>query len=219
LSLSLSQTGQYADFFRPARHFAVVVFCEFLVNREQHLEEATDDMGQNRQIEMRLARRVCGVLFLGLLVLCQGCEGPFWRPVETSSASAWGEPAWGEAVEGLQCRLRPDKRVWQTDEIPTFKLDIRNRGERIFAFLPSQQAQLCRIQFDGTWHRAPEPPMVAGAVWPLAPGLDFHGLPVRLDDRFGLDLRPGRHVVRVSFSLEGIEVVSNPVGLEIVPQP
>jgi hypothetical protein len=156
------------------------------------------------------------VLFLGLVVLCQGCDGPLRLPVAPSPASAWGEPAWGAAVEGLQCRLRPDKRIWQTDEVPTFKLDIRNRGERIFAFLPFQQAHLCKIQFDGTWHQGPEPPMAAGAVWPLAPGLDFHGLPVRLDDRFGLKRRPGRHIVRVSLSLEGIEVISNPVGIEIV---
>ena len=178
---------------------------------------ATDDMAHTEGTDMRITQRVCSVFFLGLLVVCQGCEGPLWRPIEASSASAWGEPTWGEAVEGLQCRLRLDKRVWQADEIPTFRMDIRNQGERIFAFLPSQQAQLYKIQFDGTWYQGSEPPMVSSPVWPLAPGLCFHGLPVKLHDRFGLDLRPGRHVVRVCFSVEGIEVVSNPVGIKIAP--
>ena len=36
------------------------------------------------------------------------------------------ESCWGEAVEGVQCRLFADKVVWEASDIPALKLDVRN---------------------------------------------------------------------------------------------
>ena len=154
------------------------------------------------------------MILLFTLLAGYGCRAPSAKPIALEKA-AWQEPSWGEAAEGLQCRLRPDKRIWQVGERPSFKMDIRNRGKRIFALFPSHQLQVCRIQFDGKWHQWPEPVMINSIVWPLTPGAQFAGIDITLQEQFKLNLTPGKHIIRIAFSLEGIEVVSNPVGIEI----
>jgi predicted small lipoprotein YifL len=156
------------------------------------------------------------ILLSALLVGC-GYKAPLAKPIALEKA-AWREPGWGEEAEGLQSRLHPDKRTWQWGENPSFKLDIRNRGSRIFAIFPSHQLQLCRIQFDGKWHQWPEPIMIDSMVWPLAPGAQFADIGITLQEQFKINLTPGKHIIRIAFSLEGIEVISNPVGIEILPQ-
>ena len=123
----------------------------------------------------------------------------------------------GPASEGLQCCLRPDENVWQASERPTFKVDIRNGGKRIFAFPASQHLQLCRIFLDGRWYRWSGPAATEGQLRPLAPGWEFGDIPIILDEHFGIALGTGKHLVRVAFSLEGIEVVSNPVHISVLP--
>jgi hypothetical protein len=158
------------------------------------------------------------VVLLSVFLAGQGCKTPPAKHVvlQTTDA-AWSEPVWSEAVEGLQCRLRPDRRTWRMGERPSFKVDIRNQGKRIFAFLPFHQLQLCRIQFDDKRYQWPSPFMIDSPVWPLAPGSQFNDIAITLHERFKINLSPGRHIVRAVFSLEGIEVVSNPVGIEILP--
>jgi hypothetical protein len=159
------------------------------------------------------------IILLSVFLAGQGCRtpSPSARPVVLQTDTAWLEPTWGEAAEGLQCRLRPDRRTWRIGERPSFKADIRNRGKRIFAFLPFHQLQLCRVQFDDKWYQWPSPFMIDSPVWPLAPGAQFNDIAITLHERFKINLVPGRHIVRVVFPLEGIEVVSNPVGIEILP--
>jgi hypothetical protein len=41
------------------------------------------------------------------------------------------ESQWGKAVEGVQCRLRPEKSTWKVGETPQIQADFRNRGERM----------------------------------------------------------------------------------------
>ena len=156
------------------------------------------------------------IISLSVFVTGQGCRTPPAKPIVPKPDPAWLEPTWGEAAEGLQCRLRPDRRIWQVGERPGFKVDIRNQGKRIFAFLPFHQLQLCRIQFDGKRYQWPSPFMIDSPVWPLAPGAQFNDIAITLHERFKINLAPGRHIVRVVFLLEGIEVVSNPVGIEIL---
>ena len=73
------------------------------------------------------------------------------------------------------------------------------------------------IEFDGKWHRWPSPIMIDSQLWPLAPGARYSGVTIELDKRFKIELTPGRHIVRIAFSLEGVRVVSNPVGIKILP--
>jgi hypothetical protein len=159
------------------------------------------------------------IIPLSVFLTGQGCRTlpPSVKPVVSQADTAWREPTWGEAAEGLQCRLRPDRRIWMACERPSFKADIRNQGRRIFAFLPFHQLELCRIQFDDKWHPWPSPFMIDSPVWPLSPGAQFNDISITLHERFKINLTPGRHIVRVVFSLEGIDFVSNPVGIEILP--
>ena len=166
---------------------------------------------------MAVQKGVCLIAIFTALLSSQGCEGPLPGLITSQKAPAWSEPTWGGTAEGLQCRLRPDKRLWQADEIPTFKIDIKNLGRRMFAFAPSHIQQICRIQFDGKWYHWPSPAMVDSSVWPLAPGLQFDDIPIMLHKEFGIKITPGRHIVRVAFTLEGVEIVSNLVGIKVLP--
>ena len=71
--------------------------------------------------------------------------------IEKSSADqAVREAAWGEPVEGVSVRLRADKTRWTTNETPTFKLDVRNQGQRKFGTFQAQE--LGRLEVDGVWY-------------------------------------------------------------------
>jgi hypothetical protein len=96
------------------------------------------------------------------------------------------------------------------------QFDLRNGGKRTFAFWPAQKMQLCEIEFDGKWRRWPDAVMIDSQVWPLVPGAQYNAVTIELDRRFGIKLTPGRHIVRIAFTLEGIRVVSNPVGIKIL---
>lgn len=146
-----------------------------------------------------------------------GCARHAARPVKSPEVAAWAEPVWGPATQGLQCRLRPVRRVWHAPEAPEFKIDLRNQGKRIFAFASSEQVPLHAIGVDGRWYACPRPMRAEGPVWPLAPGVEFAGLPVVLPSDTGLPLAAGRHTIQIAFSFEGLEVISNPVGIEILP--
>ncbi|MBN2269488.1 MAG: hypothetical protein JXN61_02680 [Sedimentisphaerales bacterium] len=148
---------------------------------------------------------------LALLAACQGCKS-----LPPSDASAWGEARWGPSVEGLQCRLRAERPTWRSNETPAFNFDLRNRGKRTFAFWPAQKLELAEIEFDGKWHRWPSDVMTNSPVWPLAPGSQYNAVTIQLDKHFKIDIKPGKHIVRIAYSLEGVWVVSNPVGIKIV---
>jgi len=165
---------------------------------------------------MKAQRNVYVITVLLLFIAGQGCKTPWAEVFASRDSYAWAEPTWGEADEGLQCRLRPDKRLWQTGETPTFKIDIKNHGQRMFAFPQSHIQQICKIQFDGKWYHWPGPVMIDGALWPLAPDVQFDDISVALHERFGIKITSGRHVVRVALALEGVQVVSNPVGIRVL---
>ena len=40
------------------------------------------------------------------------------------------ESEWGEAVDGVQARLRTPQAVWKVGETPRFILDLRNQGKK-----------------------------------------------------------------------------------------
>jgi hypothetical protein len=152
-------------------------------------------------------------LALAMLLAGGGCKSSLTKP--GSLSSAWGEATWGPAVEGLQCRLRAERRTWRLGETPAFNFDLRNGGKRTFAFWPAHKLELVEIEFDGNWHRWPRDVRTDSPVWPLAPGSQYNAVSIKLDERFKIDMKPGKHIVRIAYSLEGVRVVSNPVGIEI----
>ena len=166
---------------------------------------------------MRLPYRLSVPILLAVLIASHGCKTPLADFRTSVKRLAWGEPTWGAAVEGLQCRLRPDKQDWQSSETPGFNFDLRNTGKRTFAFWPAHKRERAQIQFDGKWHRWPDAVMIDSHAWPLAPGSRYNAVTIDLDPRFGIETRPGKHIVRIAYCLEGVRVVSNPVGIEILP--
>jgi len=111
--------------------------------------------------------------------------------------------------------LRPVKRLWSIDANPVFKLDLRNEGRRLFAFDISEPVQADRISLDGRWYRWPASQATAAKVRPFAPGTELADLNLILPRTSWLNLTPGYHDIAVAFVFEGVEVVSNRVGIEI----
>jgi hypothetical protein len=126
--------------------------------------------------------------------------------------------AWGEPVEGVQCRLTADKAIWTSGEFPTFRLAVRNEGVRDFGICPSQQT--CEIEWDG--RRYTGPPVMA-PEFPFEPGRQYNAIPVSLnyrwqakDTREPLRVTPGKHTIRVAiFARPNVRAVSNPIEIEI----
>lgn len=133
------------------------------------------------------------------------------KPIQRIAST---EVTWGPAADGLQCRLRPIKRTLAAGEAPTFKVDLRNHGGRVFAFLPGPQAPLHRFAVDGRWYPWPHRP-TDGKTQAFGPGVEIPDMPVTLPADTPSLLVPGWHSVQVAFSFEGVEVVSNAVEIEI----
>ena len=155
-----------------------------------------------------------------------------------------GEGGWGEAVEGVQCQLRPHKIKWQVGEIPTFKVDVRNGGERhlqlaespdhclvqvddrwffitdistrVLDFLPGQQRRGIALELSDKWQTMLDSEVAAGAYVRRAGIMTGPGL------RSRLKLTPGKHTIHVSFILgatrRGIGLHS-PAPIQVVSNP
>jgi hypothetical protein len=162
-----------------------------------------------------------GMKYVALLIvgssvaLGAGCALRMPGQAGQTEGSTRAAPTWGPVAQGLQCRLRPVKRIWPAGEPPAFKVDLRNQGTRIFAFPRSQDIPLHRFCVDGRWYRWPTSAATETRVWPLAPKVEFPDLPVTLPQTVCGPLRSGRHTIQVAFVLEGIEVISDPVGIEV----
>ncbi len=166
-------------------------------------------------------------------------NAPAFGPVtERATASAADEAAWGEPVEGVSVRLRADKIKWATNEIPTFKLDVRNQGQREFYTVQSQESG--RLEVDGVWYDWTGPIDLKGSSLP--PGREYHDIPVSLGSNWKatqewrdktqapppqipLKLLPGKHTIRFAPEIRDITVKpkpqsnyvpSNPAEIEII---
>ncbi len=164
--------------------------------------------------------------------------------IEKSSADqAVREAAWGEPVEGVSVRLRADKTRWTTNETPTFKLDVRNQGQREFYTVQSQETG--RLEVDGVWYgwtRGFDFDLKGSG---LPPGRKYHDIPVSLGSKWEatpewrdktqapppqipLKLLPGKHTIRFAPEIRDLTVKpkpqnkyvpSNPVEIEIWSNP
>ncbi|GAG07042.1 unnamed protein product, partial [marine sediment metagenome] len=99
------------------------------------------------------------------------------------SQSGGAEPAWGEAVEGVQVRVRADKTKWKIGETPSFKVDVRNRGTRHLGFQLARESW--DIEINGVRYRAT-------GIWTggehttfgLNPGRKHEGISIPLDKKW-----------------------------------
>ena len=159
--------------------------------------------------------------------------GPWWGPAAAEVlAAAAAEPAWGEAVEGVQVRLEPEKQQVKADgALRPFVASIRNTGTRdLFVDLSPHYLHSMRIEVDGLWYRWIAPmTMIAYTPTGLGPGSLREGIAVplgawRREDETDKELAwaVGKHKMRAAFTAgplrgAGFKVVSNPIEIEILP--
>ncbi len=154
------------------------------------------------------------LVVLGLLLLAgPGCNRESKAPEQWLVPARSITPTWGAPTEGLQCRIRPTKRLWEPEETILFKLDLRNGGKRVFAVSEPVRAE--RIAVDGRWYPWPQGMAGTSKVQPLKPGAELADLSLILPQAGHLPLNSGQHHIQVVLEFEGIEVVSGPVGIEI----
>jgi hypothetical protein len=155
-----------------------------------------------------------------------------WKLWQKSALAPKSEPAaWGPAIEGVQVRLRADKKIWKTGTLPSFKADVRNDGKRDISVLPGQHG--FEVEVDGRWYFRYAPGYDV-PIKKLRPGAHCLDIVISLGREWldnaarrsprhpggwKLALPPGRHVVRVAPVLadSDVRVVSNPVEIEIAP--
>ena len=142
-----------------------------------------------------------------------------------------GEVPWGESVDGVQVRLRPDKVQWKAGETPSLRAEVRNDGKTTF-FLAKLQ-ELCEVEVDGTWYRWGG--LIDVQSGAFQPGQHWQDIPftlvkawARLKDKKHqpIQLTPGKHTIRVALIADPIDpntgkpirVISNPVEIEILPE-
>ena len=151
-------------------------------------------------------------------------NAPAFGPViERARASAADEVAWGEPVEGVSVRLRADKTKWATNETPTFKLDVRNQGQREFYTRRAQESG--RLEVDGVWYGWTGGLDLKGSGLP--PGREYHDISVGLGSNWKatqewrdktqapppqipLKLFPGKHTIRFAPEIRDITVKPKP---------
>ena len=134
---------------------------------------------------------------------------------------------WGEAVDGVQARLRAPKADWDAGEAPTFILDLRNRGKET---PNARRVGLdCQFEVDGMWYSfmlptgpyTPvgdllEPGKQIDAWATVSPGKNWRSFTGKKVD---FSLAPGKHTIRIGYWLQGvtphIRPVSGPLEIEV----
>ena len=153
------------------------------------------------------------------------------RPVSRRVKVVIGkESAWGEAVEGVQARIRTPNVVWKKGENPTFHLDLSNQGNTT----PNARRSPydCQIEVDKVWYSFDEPsgpyPTVGNLLKPgeqvndwtiVSPDKNWGSFPGKAKH---FPLPPGKHTVRIAYTLNGeksIRPVSGPIEIEVSGKP
>ena len=142
-------------------------------------------------------------------------------------ATASAMVPWGEAVEGVQVRLRPEKLRWRVGEVPTLTAEVRNQGKTTFGLVKLGQA--FDLEVNGKWYvwRGPVSGYLVGRFkpgqqWSIGITLGNHWH--TRDGEKPLKVSAGKYTVRVAHTLhpiggtgKSVRVVSNPAELEVTP--
>lgn len=179
---------------------------------------------------------------LGGLLVIQDHQAPGTRLLAAAPDQVETEAAWGEAVEGMQARLRVTKTNWNVGATPRLFVDVRNQGAR-HLLVQTKQMHGCEVEVDGRWFQRPANTLEIRALpSPFPPGRQYDGVVVNLDDYWQvtvsqdvrrsrrrvperLRLTPGQHTIRVAVTAtadksepeKSVRAVSNPVKIEIMP--
>jgi RNA polymerase sigma-70 factor (ECF subfamily) len=165
------------------------------------------------------------------------------RQAQTPTTSAAplqadSESTWGEAVEGVQARLRARQTNWKEGTLGRLFVDVRNQGTR-HLLVQANQVHGCELEVDGKWfRRAAYTREIRALPSPFPPGRQYDHIGILLDrhwDEAGeaqrrlgrlqfLRLTPGKHPVRVAVTATAgktepgkpVRTISNPVEIEIV---
>ncbi|NQU21758.1 MAG: hypothetical protein HQ567_10780, partial [Candidatus Nealsonbacteria bacterium] len=151
-----------------------------------------------------------------------------------------GEAARGEAVDGVQVRLRAKQSNWKQGTVPRLWTDVRNQGKR--DLLVRTRDQGCELEVDGQWYCQPVSLGTIPPPRPLPPGRQYDNIAIDLAQSWQLaasqiarapwkagpeqlgKLTPGKHTVRVAFTATAAKnapgkpfrAVSDPVEILIV---
>ena len=137
-----------------------------------------------------------------------------------------GELLWGQAVDGVQVRLRADRKRWRINEVPTFKADIRSTPKWRVPLDPKH----CVLEIDGRVHNPVGNPGKSGKWRQGRSGEPFLDIPVRAGPQWWPDVKkllsePGKHIVRLGvrpspvpkgLALKAVRRWSNPVEIEVL---
>ncbi len=153
-----------------------------------------------------------------------------------AEAAKAAEPPWGEAVEGVQVQLGPEKQQVKAGEAPHLSANIRNTGKRDLLLGMRSDRKLAasmEVEVDGLWYISmAEDLKIKVPPKPLGPGIVIEGITVPLDEKEVwtsggkvLALAVGKHKVRVAFTAgprgapdkPPVRAVSNPVEIEVLP--
>jgi hypothetical protein len=148
------------------------------------------------------------------------------------------EAEWGDEVNGFQIRIKErgrGERIFYSDKVPTFKMDLLNTSDKTFACASLEQ--FCEVEGDGKWYKWAGPEVVdifSAGFGPKKVQYDF--LEIKLTENWvlkesspqenksqPLSLSLGNHIVRVKYKTmytpEGpeTEAVSNSLKFKIIP--
>jgi len=145
-------------------------------------------------------------------------------------SEVWRTPVVADCnIEGVECRLRPDKVFWFEGEIPLFKVGLRNQGtRRLYVILEPVSWEL---SIDGKWYHMDL--SMLSKLSPFPPGCWYDDINVSIS-KYWLSngqlikkLAPGEHTIQVAyfahldnknFGSPAIRVVSNPVEIKVLPK-
>jgi hypothetical protein len=156
---------------------------------------------------------------------------------QAAALSSNGVDPGSQPVEGISVRLRADKARWASNEIATFRMDVRNQGQRDFLTFQSQEPG--RLQVDGVWYHWTGAFNLKGSALP--PKREYRGIPVSAGANWKatqewrdktkappplipLRLPSGKHTIRFAPEIRDLTVKpkpqnnyvpSNPVEIEI----
>jgi len=148
---------------------------------------------------------------------------------ELASRAEADNTPWPKAVNGIQCRLRPDKLTFPKDRFPGFHVDAQNIGNRNL-WLPDG-GDVTEVQVDGQWYTRPKSSLHDPLHW-FGPDCQYYDNRIALgkywrskDTGQSITLKPGWHTVRAAYLAQPngihagqpVRIESNPVNIEILP--